>query len=299
MPAIEVRPLRPGQEGVWLGLNISRTAVAASLPDITRRLRCHGADERAFLLAFDGERCVGRLEGVFLTPRLYLLREVHAADDPGACDVQNALCGYLRPSFAKDGITVLTWDTETSRALNDALARSGFEVAKRKVFVERRLEGYRSPHSDPFAYRPLSLVGRRRFVRVMAEASEGDPFEDDADRDVEREFQDLVDHAGRSFDPSWWQIATLEDEAVGVVLPQAYPERPDEGTLFYVGVRPAFRGRGYGRVLHAAGLAFLSRHGVTKYMGSTDERNAPMIAVFRTNGCARTGTQLFLRARSD
>ena len=164
--------------------------------------------------------------------------------------------------------------------------------------MERDLAGYRSPYRDPFTYRSLDTTGRREFVRAMAEASEGDPFEDAVDRDVDREFQELIDYAGRRFDPSWWKLASVGRDDVGVVLPQVFADRDNEGTLFYVGVRPAFRGRGYGRALHAAGLQFLERRGVTRYVGSTDERNAPMIAVCRTNGCVRTGTQLFLDAGS-
>jgi GNAT superfamily N-acetyltransferase len=106
----------------------------------------------------------------------------------------------------------------------------------------------------------------------------------------------LIEYAGKRFDPTWWRIAYVESEPAGVVLPQAFEKRDNEGTLFYVAVRPAFRGRGYGRVLHAAGLEFLSRKGIVKYVGSTDARNFPMLAVFQTNGCRQTGTQLFYKA---
>ncbi len=196
-------------------------------------------------------------------------------------------------------MSVLTWDVPESEAINDALERSGFGVKKRKIVVERSIVGYESPYDDPFTYSSIEVVGRENFVRVMAEASEGDPFEDSTDRDVDREFQEMVDYAGKRFDPTWWTTADLGGETVGVVLPQAYAGCDDEGTLFYVGVRPSFRGRGYGKILHAAGLEFLSRHGVTKYVGSTDERNVPMIAVFKANGCAQTATQVFREATRE
>jgi RimJ/RimL family protein N-acetyltransferase len=299
MPPIEVRPLRPGQEEVWLGINLSASDIQASLPDFTARLRGGSADERSFLLAFDGPRCVGRLEGYFPNPAVCIVREIHAIDGPDARGIEDALCAYLRPSFARERVTVVTWDIPKSEAINDALERSGFEVSKRKFVVERSIAGYTSPYDDPFTYRSLEAVGRESFVRIMAEASEGDPFEDSSDRDVDREFQEMVDYAANRFDPTWWTIASLGEEVVGVILPQAYAECADEGTLFYVGVRPGFRGRGYGRILHAAGLEFLSRHGVTKYVGSTDTRNAPMISVFRANGCAQTATQIFRRAERE
>jgi len=296
MPPIEVRPMRPGQETTWLGMNLSPSEVEASLPDFTERVRKGSVDERSFLLAFDGPRCVGRLEGVFPAPAVYIVREIHAVEGPDTLGIEDALCAYLRPSFAGERVSVVTWDVPESEAINDALGRAGFEIRKRKIVVERSIAGYTSPYHDPFTYSSLEVVGRESFVRIMVEASEGDPFEDSADRDVDREFQEMVDYAGKRFDPTWWTIAGLDGETVGVVLPQAYAGYDDEGTLFYVGVRPPFRGRGYGKILHAAGLEFLSRHGVTTYIGSTDDRNVPMIAVFKANGCARTATQVFRRA---
>jgi len=284
--------MRPGQEKTWLGINLSPSEVEASLPDFTERVRRRGDDERAFLLAFDGSRCVGRLEGTFPVPTVYIVREIHAVEGPDTLGIEDALCAYLRPSFARERVSVLTWAVPESEAINDALERSGFGVTKRKLVVERSIAGYTSPYDDPFTYSSLEVVGRENFVRVMTEASEGDPFEDSTDRDVDREFQRMVDYAGNRFDPTWWTIARLGGETVGVVLPQAYEGCDDEGTLFYVGVRPSFRGRGYGKVIHAAGLEFLARHGVTKYVGSTDERNEPMIAVFKANDCAHTATQV-------
>jgi GNAT superfamily N-acetyltransferase len=284
--------MRPGQEALWLGLDLTPGEVEASLPDLEERVR-RRPDERSFLLAFRGARCVGRLEGTFVTPRVYVLREVYAADVIRAGEIQRALCWHLRPSFAGDGVTVMTWDAKESEALNGALARSGFRVTKRKVLVERSVTGYRSPYVDALEYRSLDAAGRAEFVRALAAAAEGDPFEDRPDRDPEREFQELVDYAGERFDPAAWMVASLDDETVGVVLPQVFAGRGDEGTLFYVGVVPPFRGRGYGRVLHATGLESLARRGVTKYVGSTDERNAAMLAVFAANGCVRTGIQLF------
>ena len=79
MAPIEVRPLRQGQEKIWLGINLSAAAVNASLPDFTERVR-RRHDERSFLLAFDDRRCVGRLEGTFLNPSLYFVRELYVSD---------------------------------------------------------------------------------------------------------------------------------------------------------------------------------------------------------------------------
>ena len=72
---------------------------------------------------------------------------------------------------------------------------------------------------------------------------------------------------------------------IGVVLPQIYAQDPTAGTLFYLAVVPERRGSGLGRRLHAFGLRRLRQLGAVHYYGSTDSRNAPMLAIFTANGC--------------
>ncbi|MCK4511219.1 GNAT family N-acetyltransferase, partial [bacterium] len=166
---------------------------------------------------------------------------------------------------------------------------------KKKAFVARGLKGELPERGVDFTFRSLFEVGKPAFLRTMTEAAQGDPFEDVADGDSEADFNELVEGAGDRFDPASWMLAHLGDDVVGVVLPQEFPGSDREGTLFYVAVLPAFRGRGYGRALHASGLSMLAERGVTRYVGSTDTRNGPMLKVFEANGCPQTGTQLFYR----
>lgn len=253
-------------------------------------------DPRSFLVSVNGARCTGRLRGKFLNPRLYFVRELLASNDVRPDDVASSLCSYLARSFAEDGTEILAWDRAADRATNRALEAAGFVVGRRKVFVERSLSGYTSPHEDTLEYRTLAELGEERFLEIMTEAARGDPFEDMSERDARSDFRELVKYAGDRFDPTWWRIAFQGGEPVGVVLPQAFADRDAEGSLFYVGVLPDRRGHGFGKVLHGAGLEFLARNGIERYVGSTDGRNAPMIAIFNANGCRRTGTQLFYKA---
>jgi GNAT superfamily N-acetyltransferase len=294
---IDIRPLEYGEEERWLSVESG----AGVSEDGTRKIRGALAKAgpegaRCFLLAIDGDRPVGRLEGVFLNPKLYFIRELLAAPHAEHARVGAALASHLGESFAAEGVEVLSWDRPDAVHINAALERAGFVVKKEKVFVEKDLEGFSSPHEDPFTYRSLAEVGEDRFLDVMAPASEGDPFEDASARDPRREFSELVSFAGSAFDATWWRAAYLDHDPIGVVLPQSFANKKHEGTLFYVAVIPEFRGRGFGRILHATGLAFLADHGVSRYIGSTDARNLPMIAVFRTNGCEQTGRQLFYGA---
>jgi ribosomal protein S18 acetylase RimI-like enzyme len=307
MDELEVRELRSGEESLWFGSD------AAGDPDM------HGAgtrcppesekltefrqlfeerssrDPRSFLVALAGARAAGRLKGLFLNDKLYFIQELHCAEGLPCSVVEDALACYLGDSFSSDGIGILSWDRTRSAEINAALERAGFEVEKKKAFVARGLKGELPECEVDFTFRSLFEVGKPAFLRTMTEAAQGDPFEDVTDGDPEADFNELVEGAGNRFDPASWMLALVGDDVVGVVLPQEFPGHDKEGTLFYVAVLPAFRGRGYGRALHASGLSMLAECGVTRYVGSTDTRNGPMLKVFEANGCPQTGTQLFYR----
>jgi RimJ/RimL family protein N-acetyltransferase len=294
---ISIRPLERGAEMLWLGVAPTDGDPAEQLKELTEELaREDDRDPRSRLLAFKAETAVGRLEGVFLNPTLYFIRKILATDDAATERIGDAFAAYLAPEFRRDGISILVWDKPEAEMINRCLRRSGFVVDKEKAFVKKDVSGYRAPEEDPLEYETLSDLGEDRFIELLSEAAAGDPFEDVSKRDPRHDFRELVEYAGSAFDATCWRVASLEGRPVGVVLPQEFADSEHEGTLFYVGVLPEFRGRGFGTILHASGLAFLAEHGVTKYIGSTDTRNHPMMRVFERNGCTRTGTQLFYKA---
>ncbi len=301
MSELEVRELRTGEEELWFALD-DEPAEDGRTPEPERRAgflkrfaERSANDPRTFLLALDGSRPAGRLEGVFLDGKTYRIVDLRCAEEFPCCPVEDALVGHLAASFSRDGIGVMSSDRPRDAGINGALERAGFEIAKKKAFVARGLAGELPEPGAEFTYATLAEVGKDEFVRVMAEASEGDPFEDTEERDPDAEFSELVEMAGDRYDPGAWFAALVGGEVVGVVLPQVFEDAETEGTLFYVAVLPAFRGRGYGRALHAAGLSMLRERGVEEYVGSTDTRNAAMMRVFEANGCPRTATRLFYR----
>jgi len=205
-----------------------------------------------------------------------------------------AVAGALRDLCAGTGEQVLSFEREKDEAWNRMLSDAGFVVHRRKLFVERDLSDL--PEEDhPFTWRTLEEIGDAEFLHHLDRAAEGDPFEDPETRDPEREWQDLLAHAGDHLDRDLWKVAHVDGEPVGVVLPQSFGWDPPEGTLSYVGILPEHRGRGLGRRLHRAGLGLLKEAGIPHYKGSTDERNAPMARVFERNDCEVTAVQLYFR----
>jgi ribosomal protein S18 acetylase RimI-like enzyme len=76
---------------------------------------------------------------------------------------------------------------------------------------------------------------------------------------------------------------------MGILIPKIFDDIPEEGTIHTFGLFPEFRGQGLGKILHAKGLEVLSELGATRYVGSTDRQNEPMIATFQANGCQKMG----------
>jgi len=146
------------------------------------------------------------------------------------------------------------------------------------------------------SFRTLEEVGEDAFVDAMGRVSEGT-----LDREIREERERLgPQQAAREFfedarrvkhEPSWWRLAYggPEGDLVGLVMPA---EPPAFLTVFYVGVVPEMRGRGYVDDLLAAGTATLlearRRDGDEKPLrADTDVANAPMAAAFERAGWAR------------
>ncbi len=221
-------------------------------------------------------------------PGLVAIEKCSSGGDADLSTVARAIAA-LAPG---EGGEILSWVRPELAGLNEALRAVGCTLHRQKAFVERDLTG-ELPDGGAFRWCDLPTFGQPAFLALLMEASEGDPFEE-AERDPDREWQQLVEYAGEGFDPTLWRVALLDDQPTGIVLPTAWPKVGDAGTLAYLGVLPAFRQRGLGRALHAAGLGLLAGAGVKTYKGSTDVRNEAMVRVFKRNGCTRKADQLLL-----
>jgi ribosomal protein S18 acetylase RimI-like enzyme len=177
----------------------------------------------------------------------------------------------------------------------DLLVSVGFHLRRETDRFEWRGG---APPDEPgrLSFRTLEEVGGEAFVEAMERVSEGT-----LDREIRAERERLgPQRAARGFfedarrvghDPSWWRLAydAPGGELVGLVMPA---EPPELLTIFYVGVVPETRGRGYVDDLLACGTATLlaarRKAGSEKPLrADTDVANAPMAAAFERAGWAR------------
>ncbi|MGP4072917.1 GNAT family N-acetyltransferase [Piscibacillus sp. B03] len=103
--------------------------------------------------------------------------------------------------------------------------------------------------------------------------------------------------------PSQYQkmftVFKINSEPIGVVLPHLEPGRNQEGRLFWIGVHPKHRGKGYGHHLHLIGLERLREDFKAKtYLGATEIDNVPMRKTMQANGCVEDHRVLTLEYRT-
>ena len=143
------------------------------------------------------------------------------------------------------------------------------------------------------SYRGLEEVGEDRFIEAMQQVSEGTLDQEIlAERErlgrnkAAREFFD--DARSVQHEASWWRLAYAPNgELAGLVMPA---EPPGFLTIFYVGVVPEMRGRGYVNDLLATGTETLLRYrgnGDKPLIADTDVSNTPMAAAFERAGWDR------------
>ena len=100
-----------------------------------------------------------------------------------------------------------------------------------------------------------------------------------------------VDESYFQLVPGWWKAASDEKgDLVGFVLPvllkqeRAWREGRPQGTIYYMGVLPEYRGRGYGmELLNEATRIFVARNCWRIFCDASATSEA-MLAAFRTAG---------------
>jgi RimJ/RimL family protein N-acetyltransferase len=76
---------------------------------------------------------------------------------------------------------------------------------------------------------------------------------------------------------------------IAVSIPHIEPGTVNEGRLFYFGLLPEERGKGYASLLHKYSLYLLKQMGAAYYIGSTHVGNKAMQRIFEKSGCLETG----------
>lgn len=175
-----------------------------------------------------------------------------------------------------EGLQFLQCTVEDSDSIEQQLFRQGgFEFLARLVYLERDLA---DPLPDSKAARLTWQVYSQETHDLFAHIVEG-TYEKSLDCNALnglRRIEDvLASHqsVGR-FNPKLWRVALVDQQPVGVVLLAEIVERLTV-ELVYMGILPAFRGRGYGAVLLGDSIRLARTCPAVSMTLSVDAKNSP------------------------
>jgi GNAT superfamily N-acetyltransferase len=96
---------------------------------------------------------------------------------------------------------------------------------------------------------------------------------------------------GFSYLPDRWHVLSVQAQTTGFVLPVIYDgcsrDGLDEATIYHMGLAPAHRGTGIGRLLLRHATRLLVKHGIWRIDCDTPSNNGPMIHLFEREGWTR------------
>ncbi len=196
-----------------------------------------------------------------------------------------SLLGEKFYSFVKKHeILIVTENRARDRDQNRFMKECGLKIKYSKQLFTKNLRNFKSNYKDKFEYRSLNGPGLPKFFRTF-KASIEDPIKQY--RQFQRYVNKMKKLIGDTYDIGNWKVVSLNKENIGVIMPHVFPEDPKLGTLLEIGLKPEYRGKGYGRIIHERGLELLKEMGAKKYLGSTETTNHAMLRVFELNGCKK------------
>lgn len=177
-------------------------------------------------------------------------------------------------------------DIEAMAPTLAALPGLGARLSHRRVEFWAPLADLPDETGTPLQWSSLAPAGKHSFetvTEVLHAAGVGDPDWDPADDAAELLKSYLAEEALIGT-PDCVQIASLDGELMGIAIAQVNP-----GTrwsrITYMGMLPAFRGRGLGKWIHRHGFEMLRAQGGVEYHGGTVAGNHAMEALFLSQGC--------------
>jgi ribosomal protein S18 acetylase RimI-like enzyme len=177
-------------------------------------------------------------------------------------------------------IQALLTPAELHRA--PSLIRNGFQSLGTTHTLEHTLEDIPGLETrSNYTYRTFSQASRDEFLQAIEASYEGS--QDFPELDRLRAMEDVLTgyQAVGQFTPEHWKLIFQDGGELGAVLLVNPADSPREFELVYLGVLPAFRGRGLGTQLTHDLLTRLAQLGLPgKVRLGVDARNQPALRMY-------------------
>ncbi|EWG11016.1 GNAT family N-acetyltransferase [Cytobacillus firmus] len=158
------------------------------------------------------------------------------------------------------------------------LTRGKMKVIGERVIFKKSFAEYENEKVHPYEVWPLLNKSSIAFLSEVMNFSN----EQTANflKSIEAELPEQAD--------KMFTVYTVNSEPAGAVFPHLEPDRDREGRMFWIGIHPDFKGKGYGKNLHLIGLHRLQYDfKAEKYLGATRADNAAMRKIMEANGCTQ------------
>ncbi len=172
----------------------------------------------------------------------------------------------------------------------DALKQAGYTHLAKLVYMERSVrEPYKPLDLDPeLTVHHYSARTRRHFAATIL-ASYRETLDCPGLLGL-RSIDDIIaGHLATGvFEPHLWFAITHGDEPVGVMLLNKVPQRRAL-ELVYLGLNPAWRGKGIARRLVEHGIALVAKQRLSTMILAVDESNTPALRLYRQLNFSQSG----------
>ncbi|MFC4619580.1 GNAT family N-acetyltransferase [Camelliibacillus cellulosilyticus] len=178
--------------------------------------------------------------------------------------------------------TVTLNQQQLSNELISFLGDNGFEKVGTQFFYRRELSSV-SPNQKNFDLKNLHSIDDDFFKDIWEQARVASKNAPES-TSIDHLFEGLKEELGPNYE-SYCHIAFKDGLSIGMTIPHPEPGTVDEGRIFYIGILPEHRGKGFGQLLHDDSLALLKALGLNVYIGATGAFNVPMQMIFEKNHC--------------
>jgi|GEM_PF-3286735 len=239
---------------------------------------------QSHIVVEESNRFIGGMELIIDEPEQVFLFNpiVKGKDTPSV--FEHLLCKGIEAAQSLDVQKIFSLIHESNdkfKIIQAVLSKFKFNLGLKKVLYQRKpipLSVYKSDLH--VTYKSLKEVGEEDFIKIFRRIYQPDIFESDS----QKCFLGLKRGAvkTRRFYPDDWEVAYVENQAVGITMPQLHDEKGECGSNFYVGVIPGLRKKGIGKMLQGRAIERLIKRGVKLIMGSTHFENTSMIRIFES-----------------
>lgn len=140
----------------------------------------------------------------------------------------------------------------------DLLGTLDFWQQETQYFYKRELTSFKEYRGEEsIVIKSIEQITADLFIEIWKETMIGS-LNASSTLSIEKEFMGMKSELGLDYEKSCL-MAFFEKKPIGITMPHIEPGTFDEGRLFYFGLLPEYRGKGWGSSLHKLSLHLLKK----------------------------------------